>query len=361
MALTYPKAGSASEAIDEQGAALFNKCLAFKSGSGISSLLINRTIEDAGGMPLVELDRTKATLMYTVTPENAARLVPLLAIDCSFEKWDVRDTKANTLVEAEAAASSAQIVLTENLYAAAYGPQSPAGRPLYSTGVSTDAVKSFRAKAYGIKGAVLAATGVKDHASFCTEVAELLSDSPAGSAAAAPAMTYLGGESRVAAPASGLAHVALAFKSPESSAVTAIVKQLLSIAGAEAGVSGFTAAGMVGVYAGGEAAGLVDSMCSALTASVSADAIKRAKNLAKAEALFAIDGGSKALVSAMTAAVLESGSFTGPADVAKAFDAVTQAQVKEALTTMLKSNPALAAVGDIAAVPYHATVASRFS
>jgi predicted Zn-dependent peptidase len=347
--------------VDEQGAAFANKCMSFKSGSGISTLLITRTIEDAGGFPFASADRTSACLGYTVTPENASRLVPLLAVDCSFEKWDVRDAKATAEYEAEVASESAQVVLTENLYAAAYGAQSVAGRPFYVPGASTDAVVSFRDRAYGLNGAVLAATGIDDHSTFCMEVSELLADSPAGSAEGPAPLTYTGGESRLAA-AAGYAHVALAFKGPESSAVSNVVKHLLTIAGAEAGVSGFTAAGIVGVYAGSPAAGgIVDSMCAALTGAVSADAVKRAKGLAKAEALFALDGGSASLADAMTASILESGAFSGPAEVAKAYDAVTDAQVKDALAGMLKSTPSLAAVGDISAVPYLSSVASRFS
>ena len=86
------------------------------------------------------------------------------------------------------------------------------------------------------------------------------------------------------------------------------------------------------------------------------------KTLAKAEALLALEGGSKLLASAMTASVMESGSvFGGPADVAKAYDAVTDKQVSDAVAAMLSSNLSMAAIGDIGMVPYHATVASRLS
>jgi predicted Zn-dependent peptidase len=360
ITLTYPKAGSSNEALGEQGAALLNKCMAFRSGSGLSTLLINRTIEDAGGVPIAQADRTKAVLGYSVTPDNATRLVPLLATSCSFEKWDVRDATALAAVEVQAASESAQVVLTENLFAAAFGPQSPAGRPFYSTGASVDALVSFRERAYGLNGAVLTATGIKDHASFCTEVAELLSGAPAESSVPAAAVTYLGGESRVAATGTGYAHVALAFPSPASSAIAAVVKQVWSLSGMSSGVAGFVGGGMVGVYAGSVSpGGAVDDMCAALTASPSTEIIKRAKSLAKAEALFALDGGSQSLASVMTSAIQESGTFSGPSQVAKAYDAVTDAQVKDAISAMLKSNPSLAAVGDITSVPYHATVASR--
>ena len=348
--------------VDEHGAALLNKCLAFKSGSDMSTLFITRSIENAGGIPFVTAGRDSATLGYTVTPENATGIVNMLAIDCSFEKWDVRDAKLLAATEAEVAAESAQVVLTENLYAAAYGPQSAAGKSFYFTDISTDLITSFRARAYGLNGAVLTATGIPDHAAFCAEVGEILAAAPAGTSDPTTSVAYIGGESRVYAPSTGYAHVALAFEGPASSVLGSVVKKALSVLGSEAGVTGFSAPGLVGVYGGSsEAASIVDAMTSVLTTSFTPDVIKRAKALAKAEALFALDGGSKMLAEAMTASVLESGSFSGPAEVAKAYDAVTGAQVTEAFKKMLASTPSMAAVGDIGMVPYHATVASRLS
>jgi len=360
VTLTYPKAGSSNEMVDEQGAAFLNKCMNFKTGSGISTLMINRTIEDAGGTPFTSVDRRGATVGFSVAPDKAVGLIPLLATDCSFEKWDIRDAKKLAATEAMVSNESAQIVLTENLYAAAYGPQSPAGRPLHWADCSVDKMKAFRARAYVLNGAVLSATGVKDHSAFCTEAGNLLEGATAGSTEGPASIKYLGGESRVAAPSMGYAHVAMAFEGPVSSTVADVVVQFLNLSGAESGVSAFSVPGLVGVYAGSDSpSGLVDAMCSVMKTSVSTAAVKRAKNLAKAEALFALDGGSKSLASVMTSSVLESGSFTGPKDVVKAYDAVTDKEVTAALGAMLNGNPSLAAAGDISHVPYHATVAAN--
>lgn len=358
VTLTFPKAGSASEQLDEQGAALTNKCLNFMSGSGLSTRLIQRTIEDQGGLPFSTVDRLNATMGFTVVPEKAMSLIPLLATDCSFEKWDVRDAKAIASKESKIASESSQVVLTENLFAAAYGPQSPAGRPIYSgVACSSDTIKAFRAKAYGLNGAILAATGVKDHASFVAKAESLLKDSPVGTASESPKLSYMGGESRISVPTAGLAHVALAFQGPTSSIMSSIVVQALGVMGKEAGVSSFAAPGLVGVYSCGEGA-ISDAMVATIKTSVSADILKRAKTLAKADAMFALDNGSKSLASVMTTSVLESLNYSSPADVAKAYDAVSDKQVADAIATMLKSNPALAAVGDLAMIPYHATVAA---
>jgi predicted Zn-dependent peptidase len=298
-------------------------------------------------------------LGYTVPPEKALELIPLLATDCTFEKWDVRDAKEAAVKESDIANESAQIVLTENLHAAAFGPQSPAGRPLYGVVCSNDVLKSFRARTYGLNGAILTATGVKDHSAFCTEAANLLSESPVGNDDALASITYLGGESRVSAPSTGYAHVALGFAAPSSTVVTNVVVQLLTLSGLEVGVTGFASKGIVGVYAGSEStSSLIDNMVATIKATVSPAIIKRAKTLAKAEALFALDGGSKSMANVLTESVLNSSVLASAAEVSTAYDAVTDKQVTDAVLAILKCNPSLAAVGDISLVPCQATVAS---
>ena len=128
VTLTFPNAGSSSESVAEQGAALANKCLAFKSGSGLSSLLITRNLEDDGAVPFATADRYGATVGYTSSPDHAARLVPLLATTCSFEPWDMRDASKAASLEAGAAEADALATLTEQVFSAAYGAQTAAGR-----------------------------------------------------------------------------------------------------------------------------------------------------------------------------------------------------------------------------------------
>jgi predicted Zn-dependent peptidase len=154
--------------------------------------------------------------------------------------------------------------------------------------------------------------------------------------------------------------VGLAFEGPKSTALLNVVKQCLTLSGASA----FAAPGLVGVYAGvpvASASTVAESLSAAVTAIPSNDVVERAKAMAKAEAVFALDGGSQSLAGAMTSSVLETGSFGGAAQIAASYDAITPKDVAAAYTAMLKSTPSMAAVGDIAAVPYHATVASRFS
>lgn len=225
------------------------------------------------------------------------------------------------------------------------------GRPFYSAGASLTGMQSFRNKAYGINGAILAATGISDHAAFCTALEESLAEAhvaPEGGAAP-PSSTYLGGESRVHVPSIASAQIALAFAGPSSSVMGAILKECLALQGA----ASFSSDGLVGVY-GGDA----DAMSTTLTTKPSADVIKRATHLAKAKVLFGLESGSASLASAMTAQVIETGSFDSSG---AAFDAVTSKDVSAAYDAMLASGVTMASVGDLSTVPYHGTVAARFS
>jgi predicted Zn-dependent peptidase len=364
VTMTYPKGGSGSEMLGEQGCALINKCLAFNSGSGLSTILINRSIENEGAAPFASTDRHSAVLGYTVEPDSALTLVPLLATDCTFEKWDVRDAKKLARFQIGEANKSAQIVLTEQIYSAAYGASSPMGRPFYSGDASTPDIAAFRRRGFGLNGAVLTATGINDHSAFCVAVEDLLKESPPGTADPKPVATYLGGEGRVSAPSAGCAHLALAFQTGASIPMRKVLKYCFNLIGEGAGVSAFETTGLMGVYAGApsESVGALEAaLTSTMTKAPTPDIIKRAKTLAKAEALFALDCGSKGLAAALTASVLESGKFTNAGDVALAYDAISEKDVSAALSAILKSNPSVAAVGDIAVVPYQGTFASRFS
>eukprot|EP00560_Eucampia_antarctica_P006906 CAMPEP_0197823614 /NCGR_PEP_ID=MMETSP1437-20131217/940_1 /TAXON_ID=49252 ORGANISM="Eucampia antarctica, Strain CCMP1452" /NCGR_SAMPLE_ID=MMETSP1437 /ASSEMBLY_ACC=CAM_ASM_001096 /LENGTH=429 /DNA_ID=CAMNT_0043422859 /DNA_START=23 /DNA_END=1312 /DNA_ORIENTATION=- len=358
IALTFPNAGSSCETASESGAALANKCMAFKSGSGLSSALILRNLEDEGATPFASAGRLGASIGFTTSPDKAEHLIPLLGTNCTFEKWDMKDALALAKVDVSEAQSNAQSVLTDSIYAAAYGGQTAMGKPLYTV-ASASTIQSFRERTYVLSGAVLSATGISDHEAFVLSVEESFSEIAVGTASDPIAPVYLGGESRVNAPSAGYAHVALAFQGPSSPVLQNVLKYCLSISGASA----FAAPGIIGVYGGADSAGagaIVDSLCTSITTATFADVVERAKNLAKAEAIFALDGGSRTLVESMTSSVLETGNFSA-AGLAASYDEITAADVNAAFSAAFASNPILASVGDITSVPYHATVASRFS
>eukprot|EP00579_Thalassiosira_antarctica_P001817 CAMPEP_0201867904 /NCGR_PEP_ID=MMETSP0902-20130614/1994_1 /ASSEMBLY_ACC=CAM_ASM_000551 /TAXON_ID=420261 /ORGANISM="Thalassiosira antarctica, Strain CCMP982" /LENGTH=428 /DNA_ID=CAMNT_0048393169 /DNA_START=24 /DNA_END=1310 /DNA_ORIENTATION=+ len=360
LSLTYPNAGSSNEGPSEAGAAIANRYLSFKSGSGLSSALILRSLEDVGASVWSSAGRRGMTVGFTAARENAAFVAPLLVTECSFEKWDVKEAQDLAGVEAGEATSNAQVALTDQIYAAAYGGQSAIGRSYYTPGANRSSIMSFRERAYTLNGAVLAATGIADHEAFVRMVdVEFPAPAPGTEAAAPLVSEYLGGEARLSAPSTGYAHVALAFQGPTSIPVTNVLKHCLSLSGASA----YASSGIIGVYGGsapGDALATVDALSTSVGAAPSADIVEKAKAAAKAEALMALDGGSKSLADAMTASVLHSCGFSATA-LAESYDSVSADDVSKAYAAMLKSKVSLAAVGDISDVPYHATIASRFN
>ena len=109
VALTFPTAGSSNEGPAEAGAAIANRYLAFKSGSGLSSALITRNLEDVGASLFSSAGRRGATVGFTAAREHAAYVTPLLATSCSFEKWEVKEAQALAATEAKGATSNAQV------------------------------------------------------------------------------------------------------------------------------------------------------------------------------------------------------------------------------------------------------------
>jgi predicted Zn-dependent peptidase len=109
VALTFPTAGSSNEGPAEAGAAIANRYLSFKSGSGLSAALIIRNLEDVGASLFSSAGRRGATVGFTAARENAAFVAPLLAASCSFEKWEVKEAQALAGAEAGEATSNAQV------------------------------------------------------------------------------------------------------------------------------------------------------------------------------------------------------------------------------------------------------------
>jgi hypothetical protein len=242
-----------------------------------------------------------------------------------------------------------KVVLTEHIFAAAYGPQSAMGRPYFNSNASVTSMKSFRAKAYGIHGAVLAATGIDDHASFCTVVEAALADSPPGSNSEIPAPVYLGGESRLFVPSLSVPHVALAFPAPSNPVLTHILKECFQLQGS----SPFSIDGLIGVYGSD-----IDALSKTLSTKPSADTIRRAKALAKAKEVFGFEGaGSVALAKAMTEQVLATGGVIS----SSAFDNVTAQDILASYDTLLKAPLTMACIGNVSYIPYYGDIVKRFS
>lgn len=381
ISLTFPHAGSYSEqGSAEVGASLVNKYLSFKSGSGLSTAVILRNLEDDGATPFATSSRYGASVGFTAARDKAVRLVPLLATTGTFERWDVRDAKKYASIEVDEALTSVQTVLTEGLFSAAYGAQTSAGKSHYSTSnqPTASAIQTFRDRAYGLNGAVLAATGIPDHEAFVEAIQYGFSESPIGDTHSTDETpVFIGGETRVHTPGAGAAHLALGLHMSSCSAALAQVAAMCitdaSVSGfaTPVGVMGGNGGGIIGAYSGPvsvtDSAAVLDGLCSVLTGPApSADVVERVKALAKAKALFEMEDGSKNLAEGMTKCVLEYSAFNGGSlsdSISAEYDAVTHEDVKRVFEGMVGGSvpPAIASVGDITSVPYLGAFSSRFS
>lgn len=363
VTLTFPNGGSQYETLSESGASLANKYTSFKSGSGLSTLVILRTLENDGATPYSFADRFTAGVGFTCGRENVDRIVPLLATRCSYEKWDVRDSigMANDVVDE--AMTNAQAVLTEQVYAAAYGAQTSIGRPFYTKNASNSSIISFRERSYVANGAVLAATGIEDHNAFVKVIEGWFKELSAGSSDASAKSTYLGGEARINTASHGYAHIAMGFKGIEGNTpLRNVVKHCLAIM-SPSNVAPFASPGVTGLYTAApsaDASAATDALTSAFLTPLTKEIITKAKIAAKSEAIFGMNDSSKALAQAMTDSVLETGNFSTQG-VIDSYDALEDDVVMNAMSSMIGCNLSLAAVGDIGTVPYHATIAARFS
>jgi len=367
VSLTFPNGGSASESVSEGGSALANKAFAFKGASGASSLGIVRAIQNAGATPFTSASRHSAIVGYTCAREKAAALVGSLGTttNSDYEPWDVADAIAIANVSVKEANSSAELLLTEQLYQAAFGESSSMGRSYFTPNATAATLQSFRDKAYVMNGAILAATGV-DHDIFVKHVEESFEEANPGSMSKASAAhdpiqhTYIGGEARLSS-ATDRTCVALGFEGPnDSHALQSILKHCISLSG----ISSFAVPGLAGVYGAapaGETMALIDNLCAALTSgSMTTESIEKAKKLAKSESLFALDDGSKSLAESMSLNVQMTGTFCAES-IAASYDEITADDVNKAFDNMLKSNLTVASLGNISAVPYQGSIASRFS
>mmetsp|Transcript_10428 Transcript_10428/g.15047 ORF Transcript_10428/g.15047 Transcript_10428/m.15047 type:complete len:445 (-) Transcript_10428:1023-2357(-) len=367
VSLTFPNGGSSSETFSEAGAAFANKFFAYKSALDMSSIAILRALENGGASPFTSASRHSASVGYTCAPENAGSLVGSIFSQTasSYEVWDVQEAIKVAKEQAAAAASSPEVSLTEAIFSASYGGESTIGRPFCNAACTAAGLVSFRQRNYVFDGSILAATGVQ-HATFVKEVEGALGEVPSTAhlPPATAAANFFGGEARLFAPAGGSAHVALSVSATGSSKTLSVLKHCLSLS---SGVSAFAVPGLVGVYgtaAAAEAGKLTDSLLAALGKSLTDDVIQRAKINAKAEAMFALENGSKSLSEYLTCSRLDKMTMNVPymdaftaASVATAFDDITSKEVHDAF--IKKAGFSLAAVGEIQNVPSHRSISSK--
>jgi hypothetical protein len=261
-----------------------------------------------------------------------------------------------------------QVLLTEQLHAAAFGATSALGRPLFAPpACGAEELAAFVANLYVPANFTLVGSGLP-HADLVQAATTLFGTSAGGGGEVAAASPFVGGASALPAQ-SALTHVALALPGAASGSpdffTAQVLRQVLAAAAAPAGSLGafsvsYADVGLVGLAGaaagggggGGGAGALVAAMVALLKAPASDAAVAAAKLAVKTQLLVGSEDGA-ALVAALAAGGLNRG-FAG-------VDAVTAAGVAALQTKMLAGGKvALATVGDASAVPAFNTVLKMF-
>ncbi|CAM9424338.1 unnamed protein product, partial [Heterosigma akashiwo] len=218
-------AGSKYESSSDAGSALMLKTMAFKQTTERSDLRICRDLEDVGATPESAAGREHVSYTVSCLPEavgTALEAVAETVLSPKLANWEVQELKAVANSQIEAATSNPSTVLSELLHAAAYGEESAMGHSFYSpvSKITGDSLKSFREKLY--VGSNITLVGVNVGLDELKASAEpLFAGAASGSAAAAAASPYLGGELRMKAD-SPYTYLALAHEVADPAAAAAL-------------------------------------------------------------------------------------------------------------------------------------------
>jgi len=336
-------AGSMYEAAPcEAGSALLLQHLAFKGTTKRSALRLLRDLESVGAAPSALAGREAILFKVTSLPEFAESSMFAAfetALSPKITPYLVSDLQAAAAADMEAYATDARLQLSEALYEAAYGENTPLGHPLYcpGTGITSGSLAAYRAKTFGAGSITVVGAGVA-HAQLLSWAAGLTKGLAAGSAKAAPTSAYFGGEARLKA-SSDATFVGLALAAPSKADAAALgVLAAAWQAALPAGASVFTLPGLVGVTgaASPSAAGAyVDALLQVIK-STGKD-FAAAKKAAQVAALIKLDG------------ALFEGLADGSATVA--VDGVSESDVKALHAKIWKGGLSIASLGDVSKVP----------
>jgi processing peptidase subunit alpha len=352
--------------------------IAFKATESRSHLRLVRDLEDLGASWSAESGRENITYSLDCLRSNVNGALSILAESVTsphLSSWQLAEQKSPLAAQVGNYSTQPQAVLTEALHAAAFGDSSAMGSSQYPSSdalaaLTIDDVAAFRADTFTTPRMVLAASGV-DHKSLVAAAESLFGGLPTGAGVAAPADSYVGGETRIAAT-SGNTYVALGLSAPGAAskdfAALYVLQALLDarLAGAASSfASVYQNSSLFGAYAAvasEDVAGAVSSMTGALKGAASGaaqgDELARAIARVKATVLGQLE--SRSFAAEYSATTLQSSqAVPTAAALAAGFDAVTAADVQRVAAASVAAGPALASVGDISAVPSVAQVAAQ--
>mmetsp|Transcript_11877 Transcript_11877/g.17711 ORF Transcript_11877/g.17711 Transcript_11877/m.17711 type:complete len:441 (+) Transcript_11877:23-1345(+) len=355
--------GSRHETITEYGASLLAQRLAFKTTQKRSAIRLNRDLHDAGVVTGCAAGRENIIYSAECPPDAAGIALQAIAETIHspmLSKWEMNDIKEKYInaIDIPNFKRSTRLMLSEAIHAAAFGPYSPLGHPLYTPcHIDPESYAASWEKKISPKKMTLVGVGVS-HEALLNFGDELFTDEKEG----VPGMIsspFVGGENLVHLAGASNCCVALVLESSpagKDAATLTLLKHLLgirlssSMPGTEVASSSYADAGFVALTAECSAANsakTLESVAKVLAklaaAAPTSEEIKSAVKSAQID-LLEKSHGSAFKTAHFLAGEIRSAS---PGELSK----VTGKALQEACAKMVKSKIGLAGVGNMGHVP----------
>lgn len=380
--------------------------LGFKRTQSRSHAQLVRELEDIGALPTASSGREQIIYTVDLLRDNVERGLELLAdavLNADPSADDIEGIKAIMAIQTQDLLDNPPALLQEFIHAAAYGRDSPLGRPLQCPldkidALSLDTMREFRSKYFVAENMVLAGSGVEHDAlvkyadKFFSKVPKGVSSAP--SAAAQP-IVYTGGIETIPDAQAELSYAALAFpmaggwhhddlvpvcvlhtllgggdsfsaggpgKGMYSRLYTSVLNRFYWVESAFAFSSIHADAGLVGIYGAclpSHTSNLVALLCNQLLSvanrSVEPIELQRAKNQLKSSVLMNLES-RMILYEDIGRQLLTYGLRESPEVVCAKIDAVTADDIQRVMVEAMAHKPSLVYSGDLAQFPQYEQV-----
>jgi processing peptidase subunit alpha len=395
-------AGSRYEIPQNAGIHHFIEQMAFKSTLNRSDFRLVREMGKLGANLTCAASREhmiySADMLQQYTPEVFGTIADVIQRNY-FDPLEVQDTARAYCKNNEDRAKTADIIVMESIHAAAYA-NNTLGNPLYAPTQNlplyhSESLQNHAAYYFTPKKMVVAGVGV-DHKEMVDLTNELFNDLGPDHDVPKEAATYTGGEVRMhAEPADGLVHFALAFETAswhDADLVPMCVLQMMMGGGGAFSAGGpgkgmysrlyenvlnqhawvETASSFNSIFSDSSLSGFY-GMCAPNDAGALAEVlVVEAKKMAGPVDSVELDRAKKQLKSAVymqlesRALQLEDigrqvvtyGEVKSPDAIASQIDQVTEADIQGVAAKMLKTQPAIAAYGNLSYLPRYDVIAN---
>jgi hypothetical protein len=210
--------GSRAESVSESGFSHLLACNAFNGSSNVSPLKMIRALDNNGAVISSNANRESVTYTVQCTDDHVNDVVTTVAdYLCNsfnsdkFYYFGENLNAAKVGLNAYNADGSAQ--LEDLLHEAAYGENSPLGKPVLNSAclnAATCDIMSYRGNTFAANNLVVTGTGIS-HDNLRALVDANFSSMKSGAKIIAAPSPFVGGETKVRADLSGVTHAGIAF------------------------------------------------------------------------------------------------------------------------------------------------------